>query len=196
MYIPPEIVHDLKTERTDVLPPLPAVVRLVPILFYLSAASGILLSVLTVLEIGRTTGELAAVRKRTAETRAQVSELTAARASLETRAKRASDFLQWVEGAVNVQPLAVSISRSIDAKSSITELALSRNEEAARQIQLALKFQAADASQLDATVEAIRQCEFRPFSAQQNMAGSHIDYEATLLRQTPSTAASTPSPER
>ncbi len=184
MRIEPETIHDLKTERPDVLPPLSMTLRLVPILFYLSAFGAIVLAGLTIAQIGQASGQLEAVNRRAAEAQTQLDQTRTARASLEGRAKRASDILRWVEGAVNVQPLAVAIARSTDAGAGILELALTRRESANRQIQLTLKLQASGTAALEPVIEAIREADFRPFSAQQTQTENEISYEATLIRQT------------
>lgn len=183
MLISPQPLHDLKTERVDILPPLPMALRLIPILFYLGAIGTIGLVTLTVLQIGKTAAELEATRLRAADIKKQMAEIQADRTALEGRTKQGVDLQQWVEGSVGVQALAVSINRSISEKSAITELALSRDEKSASQIQLSLKLQAADTSQLDMAVETIRKSGFRHFSAKQSQEGNRINYEATLIRQ-------------
>lgn len=183
MLIPREIVHDLKTERADVLPPLPMAMRLVPISFYLIALATIGFATLTALQIAQAVGQLESAKARTLEATRQLETTTAARTDLDAQAKRASDFLQWVEGSVQVQPLVVAIARSISERSAITELALARDGESNRQIQLLLRFQGTDPTQIEETVEAIRNAAFRPFSPRQSQEGNRMDYEASLIRQ-------------
>ncbi len=110
-----------------------------------------------------------------------MAENRTSRTALETRTKRAVDLLKWVEGSLGVQPLIVRISRSIESKSAITELSLSRDEKTSGQLALALKLQTAGPEQLEATVESIRQVGFRPFSARQSQDANRITYEATLI---------------
>ncbi|MGC1481717.1 MAG: hypothetical protein WA771_14550 [Chthoniobacterales bacterium] len=183
MRIAPEILHDLKTERAEVLPPLPIALRLVPILFYLAAFATILLASVTIAQIGQATGVLEGARQRATDAQTALNESKIARSALEARAKRASDVLRWVEGSVNVQPLAVSIARSTGEQASIIELALTRSDTANRQIQLALRLQANSTNELEPVLAAIRAADFRPFSAQQSQAENEVNYEASLIRQ-------------
>lgn len=185
MLIPPEIVYDLKTERSDVLPPLPMTMRLIPIVFYLAAFAAIVLVSLTLLQMRQTIAELEATRSRTVVAAKMLEEAASDRTALESRAKRASDLLQWVEGAVSLQPLVVGMARSLSARAAITELALARESDTTRQIQLSLKLQGADPNQLEQTIEAIRAASYRPFSARQAQQGNRIDYEASLIYQLP-----------
>lgn len=191
MLISRENLHDLKTERNDILPPLPMILRLVPILFYLSAFGAVVLIALTFLQIGHSSGQLEAVSQETARTKTKIAETKTARTELEARTKHAVDLLQWVEGSVGVQSLTVEISRSMAPKSAINELSLSRDEKNNSQLQFALKLQTADSGQLERTIEAIRKTSFRPFSAKQSQEGNRISYEATLIRENPAVAVST-----
>ncbi len=183
MYIAPQITHDIKTERADVLPPLPNVLRIIPIIFYAIAALSLGLLGLTVYQIRGATVGLESAQKRAQETQRQIEETRAARATLENRAKLAANVLQWVEGATALQPLAVALGRSMGTKAALTELTLSRDEKAPRQIQLALKMQSADALQIESTIEAVRQSSFRPFSAKQSQEGNRVSYEVSLIHQ-------------
>lgn len=192
MLISHENLHDLKNERGDVLPPLPVALRLVPILFYLSALGAVILVVITFLQIGHAAGQLENTRRETAEAKAQIAQTQASRTALEARTKHAADLLQWVEGSVGLQSLTVEISRSMTAKSAINELSFSRDEKNNSQLQFALKLQTADPSQLETTIEAIRKSTFRPFSAKQSQEGNRISYEATLIREVPTLLEASP----
>lgn len=183
MHIPSQTVHDIKTERADVLPPLTNALRLIPIAFYLTAFFTVLLLGLTVFQIREATAKLEDLQRQTRETQLQSEETRKARSELEGRAKLAADVLQWVEGATAIQPLAVAIGRSMGTRAAITELTLSRDEKASRQIQLAIKMQSADALQIESTIDAIRASEFRPFSAKQSQEGNRVTYEVSLIRQ-------------
>jgi len=116
------------------------------------------------------------------------------RTKLESSAKRASDFVSWIEGSRALQPLAVAIARSVDEKSSIPELAFDRDTENPTQIKLSLKLLTNDTRQLDRTLEAVERVDFRPYSARQTQGKGLIDYQATLLWQNRNFAAASPTP--
>ena len=184
MVIPPEILHDLKSERSDVLPPLPITMRLIPVIFYASAVGVIFLMALTFLQyrvslvaLERSNQEISRVQKSN-------EELLKAQDALEIRARYAVDLLKWVEGSVGLQPLVVAINRSMGPQSAITDLSLGRSDKTDGQLQISLKLRIANADQLEKTVEAIRLSGFRPFSARQSQEGNRMAYEATLIRNT------------
>jgi hypothetical protein len=166
-----------------VLPPLAVTLRLVPILFYLCALAAAVLSSVTILQIGQANAELMAAQTRELEAGAQLDQTKIERAALEAKANRAGDVLRWVEGSANIQPLAVAIAASLSERAAILELDLSRDTDTDRQVQLALKLQASGGDELETVIEAVRDANFRPFSAQQSQEGNQIAYEATLIRQ-------------
>lgn len=183
MIIEPRVVHDLKTERPDVAPPLPATMRAIPLAFYLSALACVVLSAVFMLQLVKARTERDDWKSRATAAQTELTATKASRAALESEAKRASDFLAWVEGSRMVQPLVATIARSMGEKSSIVQLALERNDENPTQIRLKLKLLADHPDQLDRTLEAIAQDGFRAYSAQQTHTGGAMDYEATLIWQ-------------
>lgn len=190
MLISPQIVHDLKTDHADILPPLPNVMRLIPVAFYFVTLAAIALLAATVIQIRTKSVTLETVRAEIVNTNQQIEETRAERSALEGRAKRAADILAWVEGSNAIQPLTVAIGRSVGERAGITELVLSRSEKASQQIQIAMKLQGSDAAQIEPIIDAIRMSDFRPFSAKQSQEGNRVNYEATLIRQTGQTVLS------
>jgi hypothetical protein len=178
-------VDDLKTERPDITPPLPATLRLVPILFYVVVLGGIVLSSLFLVVLRNAAADEQRWKAETAERTQRLNEVEAERRSLEGQAHRASDIVAWVEGARSLQPLVVEIIRSMSSSSSITSLALSRDPATATQVKLALKLNTQDPRQLDTTLEAIAARNFRTYNPNQTQSRGEIDYEATLLYQNP-----------
>lgn len=183
MIIEPRVVHDLKTERPDVAPPLPMSLRLVPIAFYLSALGCVVLSAVFMLQFVKMRAERDSWKTRATQAQTDLDRTKESRKSLENEAKRASDFLAWIEGSRMVQPLVASIARSMDKKSSIAQLSLDRIEENPSQIKLKLSLITEDPDQIDSTLDAVSRDGFRAYSAQQKQAGGILDYEATLIWQ-------------
>jgi len=194
MQIPRRVLHDLKTERGDIAPPLPPYLRIVPIAFYLGVVACIALSATFAFQLIRARAELAQWQQRTAQAREQLTRVQADRTKLEASAKRAADFVSWIEGSRALQPLVVAIARSVDEKSSIPELAFDRDTENPTQIKLSLKLLTNDARQLDRTLEAVEHADFRPYSARQTQSKGLIDYQATLLWQSRSVVLASPTP--
>lgn len=193
MKIERRIIDDLKTERPDVAPSLPAYLRLVPILFYATVMGGILLSAFFLLLLRNAAAAQGQWTSETARQKQALADVQAERDSVEQQARRASDVVAWVEGSRNIEPLVVAVIHSMDPASSIAELELTRDPAVPTQIKLGLKLNTQGTRQLDATLEKIVALNFRTYNPNQTQTRSETDYEATLIYQ--STRAVTPSSE-
>ena len=105
------------------------------------------------------------------------------RTQVEVLNKRATEVAKWVEGALNLQPICVAVSRAAGQGATISEMSLTRNPELPSQVHLELKMNNADSAVMDATLQGIRDLDFRAYSAQQSKEVDQLDYKATLVWQ-------------
>jgi hypothetical protein len=199
MLIEPKVLHDLKTERPDVAPALPNYLRAVPAFFYGATLAGVVLSGFFLLKLQEASQSRDAWSAQTREYNRQVGALREERTAIEGQAKRASDVIAWVEGSRNLQPLVLAITRSMGSGSSILDLALDREAAAPHQIKLTLKLSTQGTRQLDHTLEQLYALNFRTFNPNQSQGKGEVDYQATLIWQSPAPtppAARTPANEQ
>lgn len=185
MQISGSQIDDLKTDRKDIMPPLPMVFRLVPILFYGAIAFTVIIGSIALWNARLATQKRDAMRQKIADTNAQISQLKNDRAALEARIREATDLEAWVLASMPLQPLVVQIIRSMAANSSIVELNLERDPETPSQLKLGLRLNTDSDKQLDQTLEAIRTMHYREFSPTQTRVRGDLDYKASLLWQNP-----------
>lgn len=174
-------IDDFKTDRKDIMPPLPAVMRLVPILFYLSLVFVLLVGLLAFWNTRVASQRFEEGQKAVAETKRQIEALQLDRTALEARIKEAADLEDWVMTAMPMQPLVVSIIRSMSPRTSIVDLTLDRDAENPAQLKFALRLNAESDKQLEKTLEAIRALNYREFSPTQTMVRGDLDYRANLV---------------
>jgi hypothetical protein len=194
MKIEHRIVDDLKTERPDISPSLPAYLRLVPILFYTTILGGILLSAFFLFVLQNAAAAESQWNAQAAQRTQDLDNIQADRSSMEKQAKRANDIVAWVGGARSLQPLVVAIIRSMDSSSSIVGLALTRDPATPTQIKFTLQLNTQGARQLDATLEKITALNFRAYNPNQTQTRGETDYEATLIYQSVRAAAPSAQP--
>lgn len=183
MLITGKNIDDLKTERKNISPPLPMYLRLVPILFYVSIAMGILLNALFAMQLGSAARNMGLASQDLALAKGKIAELDAERKALEAEVKKASDISAWVESARPLQPLVVNIARSIDPEFSIVELRIDRDADDSAQLRLNMRFSGDSTKQLDLTLDRIAAEKFRTYTPQQTIAKGEIEYKATLIWQ-------------
>ena len=175
------LASDLKSERGNMSDGLPAYYRIVPVLFYVTVLGSIVLLVFFSME----TRKLAAERDR--ETTRQddqimvTDELATMRFEIEQENVRAEAVADWVETAQGLQPLVAALARSIDGDSSIDTLSLKRNPEILSQIYLVLRLNGDVQEQIDASMAAVRDLNYRSFSAKQSQGDGILDYDTTLI---------------
>lgn len=185
MQITEREIDDFKNDRKDITPPLPVVLRLVPLLFYCSIAVAVILSSIFFIQFRMALQKRDNHKAQTGSLAAQTQEARNQRAALESQIKRATDIQAWVASSRPVQPLLVGIIRSMGPQSSIVDLRLDREAENPTQIKMGLKMGTDSTKQLDMTMERISSLNYRAFSPTQTLGRGELDYKATLLLQDP-----------
>jgi hypothetical protein len=182
MLIDARKIDDFKTERKDLLPPLPMIFRLVPLLFYLSIVFFAVVGSVGVWHSRVAQDKRLSLVNETAALQNEIEQTKAARGALDEKTLEAMDLENWVLGSMPMQPLVVEIVRSIGENSSIANLSLERDTETPSQLKLALTLRTDSDAQLDTTLKAIRGLNYIDLSPTQSMVQGNLEYRATLLR--------------
>lgn len=185
MQISERQIDDFKSDRKDIAPPLPDILRLVPLLFYCSIAVAIILSSIYAIQFQMAVQKRDAHKSQTTTLATQTQEARTQRTALEAQIKKATDIQNWVASSRPIQPLLVEITRSMGPRSAIVDLRLDRDQDNPAQIKMGLRMGTDSTKQLDLTVEKISELNYRAFSPTQTLGRGELDYKATLVRQDP-----------
>ena len=185
MQITGRQIDDFKSDRKDIAPPLPVVLRLIPLLFYCSIAVAVILSSIFAIQFQLAVQKRDGHKSQSASLVTQTQDARNQRTALETQIKKATDIQNWVAGSRPIQPLLVEITRSMGPRSSIVNLRLDREAENPSQIRMSLSMGTDSTRQLDLTVEKIAALNYRAFSPTQTLGRGELDYKATLVHQDP-----------
>ena len=183
MVINERKIDDFKTERKDLLPPLPMIFRLVPLLFYLAILFALVVGSVAVWHSRAAAEQRRSVIGQTAALQAEIQNTKAARDSLDGKTLEAMDLESWVLGSMPLQPLMVEIARSISADASIMDLRIERDAETPSQLKLAITLRTASEKQLDKTLAAVKALNYRVLSPTQTMKEGDLEYRATLAQE-------------
>ncbi len=185
-------IDDFKTDRKDIMPPLPMVFRLVPILFYCAIVFALVVGSVAFWNARVATQRRDAIRQQVESLNSEIAQTKSSRAALEAQIREATDLENWVLASMPLQPLVVAIVRSMSPNSSIVELNLERDAETPSQLRLRLRLNTDSDKQLDQTLEAIKGMHYREFSPTQTRVRGDLDYKASLLWQNPYSKRQTP----
>ena len=192
MLISETRIDDFKTDRKDIAPPLPMVMRLVPILFYLSLLFLVVVGSVASLHAKLSSDQRKNVIARIESLKSQIEQSKTQRASLENEISEALDLEAWVLASMPLQPLIMAIIRSMGPESEIVDLTLERDAETPSQLRLGLKLNSSSDKQLEDTLAAIKDLDYREFNPTQTRVQGNLDYKASLLWQDPRTVRETP----
>ena len=202
MLIADTKIDDFKTPRKNIAPPLPMVMRLVPILFYLSLLFLVVVGSVASWRAKVSSDQRNAVTARIESLKGDIEQAKAERAALEKEIVEATDLESWVLASRPLQPLVGKIIRSMGPQSEIVDLTIERDAETPSQLRLHLTLNTASDKQLDETLAVIEKEKYREFNPTQTRVQGNLDYKASLLydrnakgeRQTPEERAQAREP--
>ena len=177
------LCHDFKTPRSDAARRLPSSFRFIPVIFYVAIVGTAYMMTMDYFSYGKAKRDKQESddRRKTLETERDGynTELS----TLETETAKAEVVAKWMEGARNMQPIAVRIARAVQQDTRLGELVLERSEEIPSNISMSLRVTGEKAmSELLAIEGSISQLQYRTYSPQQTRTEDVIEYRATLVR--------------
>ncbi|MEX2578567.1 MAG: hypothetical protein WD342_05875 [Verrucomicrobiales bacterium] len=175
------IIHDLKTERQNVSPGLPATYKLVPVVFYAAAAVSVLLTLYFSLSKKAYQSAEAAMAVRLSEAQAEKNDHLAGREAIVAEAQKAEGIAKWLEGCRPLQPVTVVVGRSMGKDSTVAELSLDRNPEIPAHTFIQLKIDGGGSEQIENTLNSIYALNYQTYSAQHVKGRNSTDFRGTLI---------------
>lgn len=178
------VCHDLKKEVEQVSPPLPNGLRMIPILFYIALAGCAFFTAYFMIQKNASERDRAAQERVTAEEKKRISQIQLKHQALENDVKKANSMIEWVKGSDELQPLAMTINRSIDPNlSTINRLKLSRANDNPWQVQLDMKINTDDPGLLEQTLTELENARFKKFNPRRTQDEEGVNYSATLIKE-------------
>lgn len=185
-------IDDFKTDRKDIAPPLPMIMRLVPLLFYLSLAFLLVVGSAASWHAKVATDQHNTLVVRVENLKSEIAEVKQRRTALDMEIMEAQDLEAWVLASVPLQPLVVAIIRSMENGSEIVELSLERDSETPSQLRIGLRLNTASDKQIEKTLEVMQRMNYRAFNPTQTRVQGNLDYKASLLWADPADKRQTP----
>jgi hypothetical protein len=133
------VLQDFKTERNDILPPLPAVLKIVPIGFVATLLGFLGMVGYSLKEEKVIKGQIEERRLAQVNEQNQMVALQALESSLSGEVKQAMEVKDWVASSTEVYPLVMKIARTVSKETTISDLTIGRDEENPAHLKMSLK---------------------------------------------------------
>ena len=179
------LCHDFKTPRTDTSRRLPSSFRAIPVVFYIALIGSAYVMTMDYFNYKRALKQKVEAEERKTISEGQRDSFMSEKAELEAEATKAENVAQWMEGARNIQPIAVKIARAVQSETRITQVSLERSEQVPANLALTIHLNGSKVSTELAAIEAaLSQLLYVSYSPQQTPNGDVVEYHSTLVRQT------------
>ncbi|MCB1277359.1 hypothetical protein [Prosthecobacter sp.] len=178
------LCHDFKTPRVDTSRRLPSSFRAIPAIFYAALVGCAYVMTMDYFHYKKALAQKTEAEERKKASEAQRDSFKNEKSDLESEATKAEKVAQWMEGARNIQPIAVKIARAVQTETRITQVALERSEQVPANLALTIHLNGSKvSSELAAIESALGQLLYRSYSPQQTKNGDVVEYHSTLVRQ-------------
>lgn len=195
----PNVLHDLKNERTDLTPPLPAILGLLPFLFYGAVVGSVGLGAMSMLATKKAIAAEETARTREQEELAQTNLIQTELTGITNEQSRAKEVETWVRSTQPLMTMITSVINSVKTGNTLTSLRLSRTPENPEHIDMALLINNGGNAQVDETRTALSKEGYQAFREDTKSAGganrlSDVTYTAVFVN-TGENSASAANPE-
>lgn len=177
------ICHDFKTPRNDTSKRLPNSFKMVPVAFYLALVGGTYFMTMDYMAYKKAQEKKVQAEGVKAEHETVTKQLMDEKIGLDAETAKAENVAKWVEGARNLQPISVAISRAMPPEVRISDLTIERSEQVPSNLSLSVRINGGSATEVGLIESSISRLNYRSYSPQQTKDNDIIEYRSTLVRQ-------------
>lgn len=181
------LMHDLKPERPDLAPPLPVVMMLLPVLFYVSALGSVGFGAFALMktkqaqaaEQQENDGEQNANRIKTA--------LVAEQKLIDDTHAKAKEVEAWMKSTQPLMDIVAAVVNSVRKGNTLSSLRLSRSPDKADHVDMRVEINSGGTPQQQDTVQALIKASYQTFrddiiSPDKNDRSGAVTYTTTLVK--------------
>ena len=190
----PTVIHDLKNDRPDLTPPLPALMTVLPFLFYGAVAGSIALAALSMLPTKKAIAaeELAVISEQQQQT--QTNHIQTELAAITDEQNRAKEVESWIRSTQPLMTMVTSVINSVKAGNTLTSLRLARSVENAEHIDMTLLINNGGSTQVEETRNALSKEGLQAFKEDTKTADrsnrlGDVTYSAVFVKVNNATAS-------
>jgi hypothetical protein len=181
------LMHDLKPERSDLTPPLPALMMLVPVLFYLSGVAAIGLGALFTIHTRKAQAEEQRELEAEQQERRQIATLQTEQKVIDETSAKATEVVTWMDSTQPMMDVVAAIVSSVSAGHNLSSLRISRASDNPRHMEMRVEINSGGNKQQQEIVQSLIKAGFQTFrdellSPDKNDRNGAVTYTATLVK--------------
>ena len=176
------LCHDFKSPRNDTSKRLPNSFKAIPALFYLSLIGAAYFMTMDWLAYKQAEQDKLQAMASKALHESATKELQTEKEGLDAETAKAEILAKWMEGARNVQPIAVAIARSMPADVRLSDLLIERSDQVPSNLALSVRINGGSPTEVGLMEAGISRLQYRSVAAAQSKEGEVVQYRSTLVR--------------
>jgi|GEM_PF-1452373 len=181
------MMHDLKPERPELAPPLPAVMMVLPVLFYLSAAGAMGLGALFTVKTKQAQTDEQREMDGEQEVRRMIASLKQEQKVIDETHGKAREVEAWMDSTQPLMEIVSAVINSVKTGNTLSSLRLSRTAENPEHIEMRVQINSGGTGQKEETVQALVKEGYQTFkddliTHNKNDRFGDVTYTATLVK--------------
>lgn len=181
------LMHDLKPDRPDLSPPLPAVMMLLPVLFYLSAVGAVGFGTLFTVKTKQAQADEQREMEGEQDVRRQITAIKAEQKVIDETHAKAKEVETWMDSTQPLMEVVTAVLNSVKSTNTLSSLRLSRTAEKPEHIEMRVEINSGGTIQKEETVQALLKQGYQTFrddliSPNKNDRLGDVTYTATLVK--------------
>ena|SRR5687767_13034160 len=181
------LMHDLKPERPDLAPPLPTVMMVLPVLFYLSALGAMGLGALFTLKTKQAQTDEQREMDAEQDVRRMIASLKQEQKVIDETHAKAKEVEAWMDSTQPLMEVVTSVINSVKTGNTLSSLRLSRTAENPEHIEMRVQINSGGTIQKEETVQALVKEGYQTFkddliAQDKNDRLGDVTYTATLVK--------------
>jgi hypothetical protein len=181
------LMHDLKPERPDLAPPLPAIMMVLPVLFYLSAVGAVGLGALFTLKTKQAQADEQREMDSEQEVRRLITALKQEQKVIDETYSKAKEVETWMDSTQPLMEVVAAVINSVKTGNTLSSLRLSRTPDKPQHVEMRIQINSGGTIQKEETVLALVKSGYQTFrddlsSPDKNDRLGEVTYTATLVK--------------
>ena len=183
----PLVIHDLKNDRSDLTPPLPAIMTVLPFLFYGTVVGSIALSALSIMATKKAIAAEEEFTIREQQEQSQTGLIQTELTSITDEQNRAKEVETWVRSTQPLMAMVTGVINSVKTGNTLTSLRLARTAENPEHVEMTLLINNGGSTQVEETRNALSKEGFQAFkedtkTAERSNRMGDVTYSAVFVK--------------